>query len=31
MRYVLENERFKVTLESMGAEIKSVWDKQLGL
>lgn len=31
MRYVLENERFQVTLESMGAEIKSVWDKQLGL
>ncbi len=31
MRYVLENERFKVTLESMGAELKSVWDKQLGL
>ena len=31
MRYVLENERFQVTLDSTGAEIKSVWDKQLGL
>lgn len=28
MRYTLENDRFRVTLESMGAEIKSVWDKQ---
>lgn len=31
MRYILENERFKVTLDSMGAEIKSVWDKRLEL
>ncbi len=31
MQYILENDRFKVTLESMGAEIKSVWDKQLEL
>lgn len=31
MRYTLENERFKVVLDSMGAEIKSVWDKQLEL
>lgn len=31
MRYTLENNRFKVVLDSMGAEIKSVWDKQLEL
>lgn len=31
MRYTLENDRFKVVLDSMGAEIKSVWDKQLEL
>ncbi len=31
MKYILENSRFKVTLESMGAEIKSVWDKKLEL
>ena len=31
MKYILENERFKVVLESMGAEIKSVWDKKLEL
>lgn len=28
MRYILENDRFKVSVESLGAEIKSVWDKQ---
>lgn len=31
MRYTLENDGFKVVLDSMGAEIKSVWDKQLEL
>lgn len=31
MKYILENDRFRVTLESMGAEIKSVWDKERGL
>ncbi len=31
MKYTLENDRFKVVLESMGAEIKSVWDKKLEL
>ena len=31
MRYTLENDRFKVVMDSMGAEIKSVWDKQLEL
>ncbi len=29
MNYTLENSRFKVSLDSMGAEIKSVWDKKL--
>lgn len=31
MKYILENDRFRVVLESMGAEIKSVWDKEQGL
>ncbi|MFG6355448.1 MAG: aldose 1-epimerase family protein [Acetatifactor sp.] len=31
MQYIMENDRFRVTLDSMGAEIKSVWDKQLEL